>query len=240
MRSRRFAVSVALFGAMAMPVGAAAQDGDFAALMAMGDGELEDALEARYEAGLARSLDPAIVAADDARYYWALESKVQCGIAIGFMKSSTRDETSIRKCQLANDQMDYVSTPPVVAQPQVAQPPVRRNEQCDDAIAGMVFFEFDSAAVTGDAGQTLATVVNNARDCNWSRLTVVGHTDQAGTDAYNMRLSQERAAAVANALRSRGGNLVITTDAQGESNPRVPLADGTRSPQNRRVEISAE
>jgi outer membrane protein OmpA-like peptidoglycan-associated protein len=31
---------------------------------------------------------------------------------------------------------------------------------------------------------------------------------------------------------------MITTDAKGESEPRVPTLDGERNPQNRRVEIT--
>lgn len=221
--------------------GASAQDGDVGQLMALGDSALEDELERRYEAGLAASLDQAFIAADDPRYLWALETKVQCGIALGFMKSSTRDETSIGKCVEAFNRMQDVPVQPAATVIPPPPPPQRRADFCDDAIVGMVFFDFDSAALRPDAGAALDTVAQNIPICGWTALGVVGHTDQAGSDAYNIGLSQERADTVAAALRSRNiAGVRINVDARGESEPRVPLADGTRSPQNRRVEISAE
>ena len=91
------------------PVAAFAQDSDFDRLMAMDSGSLEGEIQTRYDAGLATSLDSAIQAANDPRYLWALEAKVQCGIALGYLKSSTRDETSIRNCDRAYHRMTYVA-----------------------------------------------------------------------------------------------------------------------------------
>lgn len=71
-------------------------------LTALGDRELRDALDLRYEGALAATLDPAIVNATDARFHWASEAKVQCAIAQGFMKNDLRDEDSIRKCSAAS------------------------------------------------------------------------------------------------------------------------------------------
>jgi OOP family OmpA-OmpF porin len=222
------------------PVAAFAQDSDFDRLMAMDSGSLEGEIQTRYDAGLATSLDSAIQAANDPRYLWALEAKVQCGIALGYLKSSTRDETSIRNCDRAYHRMTYVA-PRAPAPVPPPPPPPQRPAICNDEIAGIVFFEFDSAELTADAGRTLDTVVTNIRTCGWRTFQIAGHTDQAGSDSYNVGLSQQRAAAVQAALASRGvaaGSMTIT--ALGESRPRVVLADGTRSPENRRVEISAD
>lgn len=215
-----------------------AQTADFDRLMAMGENELRGELQMRYDAGLAASLDNGYISADDPRYLWALETKVQCGIALGFLKSSTRDEVSISKCLLGYQMMTYVPAPPKAPPPPPPLP--QRPEACNDEIVGMVFFDFDSAAITNEAGQTLATTQSNIRQCGWKSLSVVGHTDQAGSNAYNIGLSEERANAVAEALRARGVTIPVLTEAMGESRPRVPLPDGTRSPQNRRVEISAD
>ncbi len=230
----------AVVAAISMSSVAHAQDGDLGAMLALSDDGLVEELDRRYQAGLALSLDEEIVSANDPRYLWALETKVQCAIALGFMESSTRDETSIGNCDNAFRRMSRVVERPVAPPPVVAAPPPRRPDACDDEIVGLVFFEFDSAALSADANQILESVVSNVRECGWSSLTVVGHTDQSGTNEYNQVLSEERAAAVSNGLRSRGATLQIDTSAEGESNPRVPLPDGTRSPQNRRVEISGQ
>lgn len=226
--------------AIVWPQVATAQTSDFDQLMAMDLRSLEGEIQQRYDAGLARSLDEAIVAANDSRYYWALETKVQCGIALGYLESSTRDETSIRNCNRAYGLMNYVPAPaPVRVAP--PPPPPQSPAICSDEVAGIVFFDFDEAVLTPDAAQTLQTVLANIPICGWTSFSVVGHTDQAGSDAYNVALSQDRADAVAAAMAARGvAPGAISVAAAGESRPRVVLPDGTRSPQNRRVEISAE
>jgi OOP family OmpA-OmpF porin len=70
-------------------------------------------------------------------------------------------------------------------------------------INGDVLFEFDSAALTA-AGRTaldrlVPTIVPG------STVTVVGHTDRIGTAAYNLKLSQNRAGAVADYLNAKSG-----------------------------------
>ncbi len=232
------ATALVSFGSTAVQ----AQEGDFAYLMGLDNNTLRGEVQSRYDAGLANSLAESFIAADDPRYLWALETKVQCGIALGYLKSSTKDETSIRKCQLAYEMMNFVSRPPASPPPPPPPPPpVVKPDFCDDEIIGTVFFEFDSAEIAPEAGTILDTIVTNIAICEWESFQIVGHTDQAGSDQYNLGLSQERAAAVTAAFAARGvGDDFMTSSAQGESNPRVPLPDGTRSPQNRRVEISAD
>ena len=221
--------------AAAIPATAWAQQGDADALLALDKSSLRAEIQQRYDAALAVSLDPSVVAANDNRYMWANEAKVQCGIALGFLKSSTVDEVSIRKCVLASNMMTIVPVP-VVAAPPPPPPAI-----CDRELAGTVFFDFDKANVPPSASQTLDFVNETAAACNWSRLEVVGHTDRAGSDAYNEGLSRARAEAVADFLVSMGvSRTSISTSWKGESEPRVPTVDGERNPQNRRVEITAK
>jgi flagellar motor protein MotB len=67
---------------------------------------------------------------------------------------------------------------------------------------------------------------------------VTGHTDRAGSAAYNEAPSEQRAQAVGNELIRLGvpAGSVITIPA-GQDNPIVQTADGVREPRNRRVEI---
>ncbi len=69
-------------------------------------------------------------------------------------------------------------------------------------------------------------------------VLVIGHTDRTGTDAYNDRLSRQRADVVRLALLVRGiapENVVAI--GRGKREPVVPTADGVAEPLNRRVEI---
>ncbi len=240
MRNRAITYLAATALLSGLPVAVYAQGDDLSRLMGMSIGSLESEIQSRYNDGLAASLNEAIIAADDPRYLWALETKVQCGIALGFLKSETKDETSIGNCLRAHGLMNYIAPPPPPPPVVQAPPPAPPPAICSDDIPGIVFFEFDSAVVEPEAQQTLQTVVTNIPVCGWNSLGVVGHTDQAGSDAYNVGLSEERANAVANALRGLGvSDGTMTISFEGESNPRVPLEDGMRSPENRRVELHA-
>ena len=69
-------------------------------------------------------------------------------------------------------------------------------------------------------------------------MTLTGHADRSGADAYNMALSLRRGAATKDELVRNGvpANAIVIIG-KGESAPLVPTADGVREPQNRRVEI---
>ena len=77
---------------------------------------------------------------------------------------------------------------------------------------------------------------NFFRDTHAASYTIVGHTDSRASDAYNMRLSQRRADAVAEIARSEGARV---SDVRGYGE-RMPVASndtaGGRA-RNRRVEI---
>lgn len=188
----------------------------------------------RYDAALALTNDAAVAAANDPRFIWASEAKVQCGIALGYLKSRTRDAVSLGKCRDAYARMTEAPRP--VAPPPPPPPP--RAEACDTELPGLIFFEFDSAVPGAEAAQIADYVAQNAAPCSWRTFNVVGHADRSGSNAYNMGLSQRRADAVAGLLGARGIAMgSIETTARGEESPRVPTADGVRELQNRRVEI---
>jgi len=68
---------------------------------------------------------------------------------------------------------------------------------------------------------------------------LAGHADRSGSDAYNVALSQRRADSVKGYLSAHAIPAgVISTEAFGESRPRVATADGVREVQNRRVEVT--
>ena len=78
-----------------------------------------------------------------------------------------------------------------------------------------VFFDFDSATV-GNVSQ-IADYINGLSKAN---VSLVGHADPIGDNAYNMALSQRRAVNVANALTQAGVKpSLISVDYQGESAP---------------------
>ncbi len=105
----------------------------------------------------------------------------------------------------------------------------------------LVFFDFNKSDLSADAKGIIKTAADNAAKSNPTKLTVTGHTDTVGSDAYNMRLSRRRAEAVQQELVRDGvpaGEIAIF--AKGKRELLVPTADGVREPQNRRVQIVFE
>lgn len=77
-----------------------------------------------------------------------------------------------------------------------------------------------------------------------AQLTLVGHTDERGEAAYNMRLSDERVKALAAFLRQNGITAKITTIAKGKTEP-LQVTDPSFTREdiwalNRRVEWKRE
>ncbi len=223
------AMSLALTAAL-WPGLAAAQSAD--ELMAMGNDALKSEIGKRYDAGLALTRDAAAVSADNARYLWASQAKAQCGIALGFLKSGTKDPVSIGKCDDAYRRMQLAPPPPLPPPPPVSA--------CNKA-PFIVFFDWNRSDLSAEAATTLDATAAMLRDCGGPSVTLDGFTDRSGSDAYNQGLSERRAAAVRDYLSAHGTpDATITARGLGESNPRVPTADGVRELQNRRVEITAQ
>ncbi|WP_234026952.1 OmpA family protein [Erythrobacter sp. HKB08] len=216
-------------GALSAP--AMAQDGGD--LMSLDGSALRDAIDMRYQAAITTSNDSAIVNADDPRYLWAIDAKAQCGIALGYLKSGTKDPVSIGKCDDAYQRMMMVPRQRIIEKPEPTPQP-----ECERPVIGAIFFDFDSAVPPASARDTLSFVRGNYQQCGWNAFVVTGHTDRSGSDAYNDGLSQRRAQAIADEMGAMGVPAsMIETRARGESEPRVPTPDGVRNPQNRRVEI---
>ena len=127
---------------------------------------------------------------------------------------------------------------PVVAPPPPPPPPPPPVVQCNTG-PYIVFFDWDRSDITAEAATVLDNAVSSYRNCGNASVMLAGHTDRSGSAQYNMGLAQRRNASVRDYLTGRGvpGGR-ISSEAFGESQPRVPTADGVREPQNRRVEIT--
>jgi iron complex outermembrane receptor protein len=102
----------------------------------------------------------------------------------------------------------------------------------------LVFFDFNKSDLTPQAVSIVDTAAHNAAPMKVTQLTVTGHTDTVGSDAYNMRLSRRRAESVAAQLEKDGiPSSEIEIVAKGKRDLLVPTADGVKEPQNRRVQI---
>jgi opacity protein-like surface antigen len=103
----------------------------------------------------------------------------------------------------------------------------------------IIFFDWDKDEITPAAAAILDNAAAAYQQTGQASVTLAGHADRSGSDAYNVGLSQRRANNTRAYLAGRGvPDGSIATEAFGESRPLVDTADGVREPQNRRVEIT--
>ena len=101
-----------------------------------------------------------------------------------------------------------------------------------------ILFDFNSAALRPESRTTLSELGENFRQYPDNTIIVEGHTDSVGTDSYNQRLSEERAANVADYLIDRGvSSSKVIVYGFGEARPKSSNDTAEGRQLNRRVEI---
>lgn len=220
-------------GLLASMLPAAAWAAPASPLLQMDRSELNGALRSRFDTAVAAVGDASVRAAQDSRWTWAVEAKNQCGIAIAFLKSGTKDADSINKC---DDFVARLSAPPPPPVSAASAPPAL---DCT-APAVSIFFDWNMDTPLPEGANTIGTLTQTAAQCGWKRFGVTGYTDTSGGTRYNDGLSMRRAQNVA-ALMGQGGVPIdaITVTGLGETQLKIDTADGVKEPMNRRVEITA-
>lgn len=110
-----------------------------------------------------------------------------------------------------------------------------------ESTSTIIYFPFDSDRPGEVAGQLLDELIRYILGANNVHVLIHGHADRAGSETYNMALSERRAAYVRSRLVEAGvDDKHIEHYGFGETDPKVPTADGVREPYNRRVEIFIE
>lgn len=110
-------------------------------------------------------------------------------------------------------------------------------------IASDILFEFGKADVVEDARAAVEKAVESAPQ--GGKVTVNGYTDSIGDPTSNIRLSTQRADAVAAVIRAKRPDLEVSSKGYGEASPVAPNAsagkdDPAGRAKNRRVEISVD
>jgi OOP family OmpA-OmpF porin len=100
-----------------------------------------------------------------------------------------------------------------------------------------VKFANASSAIEADARSSIRDLATFLTEYPNTDVVVEGHTDSNGSDAYNQRLSEARAKAVADALVNQYGIDArrVTSVGYGESRPEASNATAEGRQQNRRV-----
>jgi len=87
-------------------------------------------------------------------------------------------------------------------------------------VAADALFDFNKAVLRPEGKQKLDELVSKAAAIKLEVILAVGHTDRIGSDSYNQKLSEKRAAAVKEYLVAKGieANRVYT-EGKGEKQP---------------------
>ena len=101
------------------------------------------------------------------------------------------------------------------------KPQTAYADEATGALKG-IFFNFDRATIRPESNERLDQAAEIIKTSNGGTFLLTGETDKKGPEAYNLKLSRERAAAVVNALEARGvsGNQ-LKSKGVGEANATV-------------------
>ncbi|PVW15232.1 OmpA family protein [Marixanthomonas spongiae] len=102
-----------------------------------------------------------------------------------------------------------------------------------------ILFDYDKATIRQESYGALQSIADIMKEYPNTVFHIEGHTDSRGSDAYNMKLSKERAASVMDYLTTIGmpANR-LTSEGYGEERPVATNKTAAGRQQNRRVEIS--
>lgn len=115
---------------------------------------------------------------------------------------------------------------------------VQTDEGWELSFTDKLLFEFDAARLTAPSRSAIQKISAALLKVGITHMRVEGHTDNEGTEAYNIKLSLARANVVADAMSATGiprNNLVVK--GLGMSKPVSSNATKTGQAENRRVTI---
>ena len=99
-------------------------------------------------------------------------------------------------------------------------------------------FDFDKSVVRPDGKKAIDEALGKLNGVDIEMVIATGHTDSIGTERYNQKLSERRAAAVKAYLVSKGiPASKITTIGKGETQPVATNKTAAGRQKNRRVDI---
>ncbi|MDA3902906.1 MAG: OmpA family protein [Desulfuromusa sp.] len=114
----------------------------------------------------------------------------------------------------------------------------QENEILKLTMSSEVSFDFNSASIKSTFQSPLNKIADIMSRYPQTNIVVVGHTDNVGSDQYNLELSLRRANAVADYLILRGvATARMGTEGRGEMEPIASNDNVVGRAQNRRVEI---
>lgn len=117
----------------------------------------------------------------------------------------------------------YTIGGPSAPAPVAAAPVAPKTERITEnhSLSAGTLFPFDGSTLSANGKKVISDVVNSSKGLSNTEFEVYGYTDRIGSDAYNQKLSQKRATAVAEELRANGlnNNQIKAVEGRGKANP---------------------
>jgi outer membrane protein OmpA-like peptidoglycan-associated protein len=116
-----------------------------------------------------------------------------------------------------------------------------QNDAVRITMTNQTAFETNSSEIKPGFRSTMDKLADVVVRYGKTTLTIVGHTDNVGSDTYNQALSERRALSVAQYFESRRVDPVrLATSGKGETQPLASNSSEGGRQANRRVEIYVE
>ena len=129
--------------------------------------------------------------------------------------------------EIRSDSANYLSTVDVV-----------ELAPGDAVVLQNIQFEYNSSTLTAESRLGIEMLTEFLRRNPELKVELAGHTDNVGSDSYNLKLSTDRAEAVRNALIVNGiDESLMTANGYGASRPIAPNDTEEHRAMNRRTEM---
>ena len=146
--------------------------------------------------------------------------------------------------KLAGEEAPVVAQPAPAPRPAPAPAPAAPSPgESKRIVLRGINFDFNKSNIKREFVPVLDEAAQILKDNASVNVTIEGHTDSIGSDAYNQRLSERRAGAVKQYLVSKGVAADrLTTVGRGEKDPVAPntTPDGKDNPEGRAMNRRAE
>jgi outer membrane protein OmpA-like peptidoglycan-associated protein len=149
-----------------------------------------------------------------------------------------KDSVSIKVPTLVMPPADTVVARPVVKASARAGE-LKQDPQVIEKVTLHFAFEFNSTELDDDAEEFLQQLATNLNEHADVRVTIIGYTDNIGSEKFNLKLSQKRADEIKRYLLQHGIAVDrIVSEGKGMQDPlNENLTESDRA-QNRRVELT--
>ena len=165
------------------------------------------------------------------------------GLAVNLARPRAKKAEPVFVVPEPEPQPEPQPEPVIVPEPEPEPEPVidlvKKSEEFTSRIAGITLFDFDKSTLRKEAYPVLDEIITWLTENPERTALIEGYTDNRGTDAYNLPLSQRRADAVLNSRVANGIDKArLTAEGHGKGHFTEGNTDDEVRQQNRRVVIT--